>query len=173
MIFVKRYQHHAAAWGVFAAWIQMLLYMERTPRFGVFIHLLRKVSKTILNLFLSYSSLLVAFTLTFYLLFPSHYAFNNDLPSVFVKVNINFYMHGICIDIIFAIDVNNIVIFLLIFKTNANDKHTDSYFYILPTLSLCGVGNLDIGMVGQVAYIHSRSRLLCVGGYLTRASLSG
>ena len=85
---VKKYQHHAATWGVFATWIQMLLYMERTPRFGAYIHMLRKVSKTILNLFWAYLSLIAAFAFSFYLLFPSHHAFNNDIPTVFVKVSL-------------------------------------------------------------------------------------
>ena len=82
---VYRYQHHAAAWGMFATWIQMMLYMERTPQFGVYILLLRKVARTILNLFVAYSSLLTAFALTFYLIFPGHYAFDNGIAT-FVKV---------------------------------------------------------------------------------------
>ena len=85
---VKKYQHHAAAWGVFATWIQMFLYMERTPRFGAYIHMLFKVLKTILNLFVAYLFLIAAFAFSFYLLFPSHHAFNNDIPSVFVKVSL-------------------------------------------------------------------------------------
>ena len=84
---VYRYQHHTAAWGIFATWIQMLLYMERTPRFGLYIHLLRKVAGTVLSLLGAFLSLLIAFALTFYLLFPAHYPFDNDIPSVFVKVN--------------------------------------------------------------------------------------
>jgi hypothetical protein len=85
-VWVRRYQHHTAAWGVFATWIQMLLYMERTPKFGLYIHMLRKVARTVLNLLWAFLSLLIAFSLTFYLLFPAHYPFDNDIPSVFVKV---------------------------------------------------------------------------------------
>ena len=85
-VWVRKYQHHAAAWGVFATWIQMMLYMERTPQFGAYIHLLRKVARTILNLFVAYFSLITAFAVTFYLLFPSHYAFDNGIPAAFVKV---------------------------------------------------------------------------------------
>ena len=83
---VYKFQHHAAVWGIFATWIQMLVYMERTPRFGLYVHMFAKVAKTVLSLFWAFLSLLAAFAFTFYLLFPSNYAFDNDIPSVFVKV---------------------------------------------------------------------------------------
>ena len=83
---VQKYQHHAAVWGTFLTWIQMSLYMERLPKYGIYLLMLRKVAKTFLKLTWSYLSMLMAFGFTFYLIFPSQYYFQNDLPSVFVKV---------------------------------------------------------------------------------------
>ena len=85
------YQHHAAAWGVFSVWVQMLVIVGRTYQFGVYIILLKKVSVTVFKLILAYASLLIGFALTFYMLFPSHVDFNNDIPSIFVKVIIRSY----------------------------------------------------------------------------------
>ena len=107
---VYKFQHHAAVWGIFATWFQMLLYMERTPKFGLYIHMFRKVAKTVLRLFWAFLSLLAAFAFTFYLLFPSHYAFSNDLPSVFVKVRI-FIFENLAIEIFYTqekLPLNNI-----------------------------------------------------------------
>ena len=83
---VYKFQHHAAVWGIFATWYQLFLYMGRTPVFGLYINMFQRVAKTFLRLIWAFLSLLAAFTFTFYLLFPSHFAFDNDLPSVFVKV---------------------------------------------------------------------------------------
>ena len=85
-----KFQHHAAVWGIFMTWCQLFLYMGRTPTFGLFINMFRRVARTFLNLIWAFVSLLLAFTFTFYLLFPSHFAFDNDIPSVFVKVNMIF-----------------------------------------------------------------------------------
>ena len=83
---VYKFQHHAAVWGIFATWCQLFLYMGRIPVFGLYINMFIRVAKTFLRLIWAFLSLLAAFTFTFYLLFPSHFAFDNDLPSVFVKV---------------------------------------------------------------------------------------
>ena len=83
---VSKYQHHAAVWGCFTCWIQMSLYMERLPKFGIYLLMLRKVARTFMKLAWSYTSLIFAFGCAFYLVFPSQYYFQNDLPSVFVKV---------------------------------------------------------------------------------------
>ena len=85
-ITVYKFQHHAAVWGIFATWFQLFLYMGRTPTFGLYINMFIRVARTFLRLIWAFLSLLAAFTFTFYLLFPSHFAFDNDLPSVFVKV---------------------------------------------------------------------------------------
>ena len=84
---VRKFQHHAAVWGMFATWLQMSLYMERLPGYGIYLLMLRKVAKTFIKLFWAYLSLLAAFGFTFYLVFPSQYYFQNDIPSVFVKVS--------------------------------------------------------------------------------------
>ena len=91
---VSKYQHHAAVWGCFATWIQMSLYMERLPRYGIYLLMLRKVARTFMKLAWSYTSLIFAFGCAFYLVFPSQYYFQNDLPSVFVKV---FKMNQYCL----------------------------------------------------------------------------
>ena len=80
------YQYHAAAWGTAATWIEMMFLMGKTPQFGVYIEMIRKVTRSILHLFIAYGFIFVAFTTSFYLLFPSHFEYQSNLPTAMTKV---------------------------------------------------------------------------------------
>jgi len=60
--------------------------MQNTPKFGLYIEMLVKVLITFINFVLAYVFLLLAFTISFYILFPDYPAFDVNLLAAFVKV---------------------------------------------------------------------------------------
>ncbi|XP_040577124.1 uncharacterized protein [Lepeophtheirus salmonis] len=85
-IVLSAWQYHAAGFGVFSTWLFLMFLIGKVPRFGKYVEMFKTVSKTFLDFLIAYVFLFVAFVLTFYLLIPSHVAFNGSLPAAFVKV---------------------------------------------------------------------------------------
>ena len=85
-IYLKRYQYHAAGIGVALTWLMQMYFLAKVPRFGKYIEMFTNVSMTFLNLLFAFVFFLIAFTLSFYILFPGYDAFDTTLPAVFVKV---------------------------------------------------------------------------------------
>ena len=83
---LERYQYHVAALGVFVTWLYQTILMQNTPKFGLYIEMLVKVLITFINFVLAYVFLLLAFTISFYILFPDYPAFDVNLLAAFVKV---------------------------------------------------------------------------------------
>jgi hypothetical protein len=83
---LERYQYHMAALGVFFTWLYQTILMKNTPKFGLYIEMLVKVLITFINFVLAYVFLLLAFAISFYILFPDYPAFDHNLLAAFVKV---------------------------------------------------------------------------------------
>ena len=58
----------------------------KVPRFGKYVEMFKNVSKTFLNFFIAYIFLFISFAVSFFILFPTHAAFNEVLPAALVKV---------------------------------------------------------------------------------------
>ena len=86
-ITLMRYQYHVACFGVFFTWLYQTILMQKTPKFGLYIEMLFKVSQTFLNFVMAYSFLLSAFAISFYILFPGAPSFDNNIFSAFIKVS--------------------------------------------------------------------------------------
>ena len=89
VITLSRYQYEMAAMGVFSTWLLQTVLMQNTPTVGLYIEMLKKVSRTFISFFLAYSFLFSAFALSFYILYPGYDAFDTVLPAVMVKVRKN------------------------------------------------------------------------------------
>ena len=85
---LNRYQYHSAGIGVAMTWLMQMYFLAKVPRFGKCIEMFMSVSLTFLNLLFAFASFLIAFALSFYILFPSYDAFDTVLPAVMVKLGL-------------------------------------------------------------------------------------
>ena len=84
---VSRWQHHAAAVGVFLVWGELMLMVGRLPTFGIYVQMFTTVAKNFFKFLAAYFCLLVAFALSFCVLFPNYQSFNVQAVSALVKVS--------------------------------------------------------------------------------------
>lgn len=75
------WQHHIAALGIFFTWLELMMLVGRFPMFGLYIQMLTKVAANFVKFLLAYSCLLIAFALSFTLLFPQYPAFRSVILS--------------------------------------------------------------------------------------------
>ena len=81
---IERWQHHAAAIGVFLVWGELMLMIGRLPTFGIYVQMFTTVAKNFSKFLAAYFCLLVAFALSFCVLFPNYQSFNVDNPAAAV-----------------------------------------------------------------------------------------
>lgn len=67
---------------IFLGWSNCLLYLQRVPMFRLYIVMFLKVAFTIVKLLFVFSIIILAFALTFYLLFIRQTSFRNPLASL-------------------------------------------------------------------------------------------
>ncbi len=80
---IDRWQHHAAAIGTFLVWGELMLMIGRLPTFGIYVQMFTTVAKNFSKFLAAYFCLLVAFALSFSVLFPNYQSFNvNPGPAV-------------------------------------------------------------------------------------------
>ena len=82
---VQRWQHHAAAVGVFLVWGELMLMVGRLPTFSIYVQMFTTVAKNFFKFLTAYFCLLVAFALSFCVLFPNYKSFNSNAISAVVK----------------------------------------------------------------------------------------
>ena len=82
---VARWQHHAAAVGVFLVWGELMLMVGRLPTFGIYVQMFTTVARNFFRFLAAYFCLLVAFALSFCVLFPNYQSFNTHAVSALVK----------------------------------------------------------------------------------------
>ena len=90
-ISLQLYQYHVIVYGVFLAWLDMMLLWGKATKVGLYVKLLIKVATTFTSSIYAYLPLFIAFTLSFYILFPNM-KFAENLPFVILKVRL-------CIDL--------------------------------------------------------------------------
>ena len=83
---LKRWQFSVNGFGIFFTWILQMFHMGRTPKYGLYIEVFKKVSKTFLNFFLTFIFLFVGFLGAFLVLFPANRGFEELSPLTFVKI---------------------------------------------------------------------------------------
>lgn len=82
---VANWQHHVAAIGIFLAWLELMMIVGRFPIFGLYIQMFTTVSVNFVKFVVAYFCLLMAFALSFGVLFTNYKSFN-DLKWVIIKV---------------------------------------------------------------------------------------
>ena len=82
---MSRWQHHAAAIGVFLVWGELMLMVGRLPTFGIYVQMFTTVAKNFFKFLAAYFCLLIAFALSFAVLFPNYQSFNVYPPAAVVK----------------------------------------------------------------------------------------
>ena len=92
---LSRYQYHSAGIGVAMTWLLQMYFLAKVPNFGKYIEMFTSVSQTVLNLLVAFVFFLIAFGLSFYILFPSYDAFDTVLPAVMVKVRFDSIQHEV------------------------------------------------------------------------------
>ena len=63
-----------------------MLLLGKTPKYGAYVEMIRKVTRSIMRLLVSYFFIFVAFATSFYLLFPSHFEYQSNLVMALTKV---------------------------------------------------------------------------------------
>ena len=81
---ITTWQYHVAAIGIFITWIINMLMVGKIPRFGKYVQMLKTVGSNFFSFFVAYSSLVMAFALSFNVLFPAEESFGFFLTS-FIK----------------------------------------------------------------------------------------
>ena len=82
---IQPWQHHAAAVGIFLVWGELMLMIGRLPTFGIYVQMFTTVAKNFSKFLAAYFCLLVAFALSFCVLFPNYLSFNVPVPAAIVK----------------------------------------------------------------------------------------
>jgi ankyrin repeat protein len=82
---VDNWQHHVAAIGIFLAWLELMMIVGRFPIFGLYIQMFTTVSVNFVKFVAAYFCLLLAFALSFGVLFANYKSFS-DLKWVIIKV---------------------------------------------------------------------------------------
>lgn len=76
---VRTWQHHVAAIGIFLTWLELMMIVGRFPMFGLYIQMFTTVAVNFSKFLLAYSCLLIAFGLSFGVLFANYKSFKNLL----------------------------------------------------------------------------------------------
>jgi len=79
------WQFHVAAVGCFLTWLQMMFYIGKLPRFGKYVQMFRAVAIGVLHFMIAYSPLIIAFAVSFMIMFPNAEAFSM-FPYAIIKV---------------------------------------------------------------------------------------
>lgn len=79
------WQDHIAAVGIFLSWLELMLLIGRFPMFGLYIQMFTTVAWNFAKFLLAYSCLLIAFTLSFTILFHNYKALAEVGPG-FMKI---------------------------------------------------------------------------------------
>jgi len=74
---VPPWQHHVAAVGIFLTWLELMMIVGRFPMFGLYVQMFTTVAINFSKFLLAYCCLLVAFGLSFGVLFANYPAFEN------------------------------------------------------------------------------------------------
>ncbi|XP_055381266.1 transient receptor potential channel pyrexia isoform X2 [Condylostylus longicornis] len=82
---VPKWQFHIAAIIIFLVWLELMMLVGRFPIFGLYIQMFTKVAVNFGKFLLAYCCLLIAFALSFSVLFSRYKAFKS-IPWSFLKV---------------------------------------------------------------------------------------
>ncbi|XP_077300169.1 transient receptor potential channel pyrexia-like [Arctopsyche grandis] len=74
---VHDWQHHIAAISIFLAWLELMIIVGRFPMFGLYVQMFTTVAVNFSKFLMAYSCLLIAFGLSFGVLFANYPSFNN------------------------------------------------------------------------------------------------
>ena len=81
---LDNWQYHVNGIALFSTWVVQMLLIGKMPKYGLYVEIFRRVTKTFMNFFVAFFFLFVAFTLSFVAFFDTG-AFNH--PSVVFKVS--------------------------------------------------------------------------------------
>lgn len=77
------WQQHSAAIVIFLVWLELMMLVGRFPIFGLYVQMFTKVAVNFAKFLMAYICLIVAFALSFCVLFPSYKPFN--MPFTILK----------------------------------------------------------------------------------------
>ncbi|XP_038123030.1 transient receptor potential channel pyrexia isoform X1 [Culex quinquefasciatus] len=79
---VPIWQHHVAAIVIFLAWLELMMLVGRFPVFGLYVQMFTTVAVNFSKFLMAYCCLLIAFGLSFCVLFPNYIAFKQILRGL-------------------------------------------------------------------------------------------
>jgi hypothetical protein len=77
----KPWQSHVAAIGIMTTWVINMIHVGKIPKFGIYVQMLLAVGSNLFNFLVAFYSLVIAFALSFVVLFPSQASLNNFLTA--------------------------------------------------------------------------------------------
>ncbi|XP_046578884.1 transient receptor potential cation channel subfamily A member 1 homolog isoform X2 [Haliotis rubra] len=81
------WQWSLGAVSVFLAWMVLVLFIQKFPRFGIYVVMFTEILTTVAQFFVVFFLFIVAFSLGFYTLFQNQIAFQN-VPSAMIKTGV-------------------------------------------------------------------------------------
>lgn len=81
------WQWHLGAIAVFLAWIDLVLFIQKFPRFGIYVVMFTDILFTFSQFFVVFFLFVIAFAISFYALFQNQVPFNS-VPKSFIKTSV-------------------------------------------------------------------------------------
>ncbi|CAG0913878.1 unnamed protein product [Notodromas monacha] len=76
------WKYHVATWTTFLAWVELMFLIGRFPSYGLYIQMFIIVLKDFSQFFMAYSAIILAFSMSFSVIFPRHALFGNPWESI-------------------------------------------------------------------------------------------
>ena len=165
-------QYHVAAIGIFITWIINMLMVGKIPTLGKYVQMLKTVGSNFFSFFVAYSSLVMAFALSFHVLFPAEESFGFFLTS-FIKTivmmtgelgyNSLYYPEELELNMTLADNASGIVHGEILQETRSMLFPLTPHLLLALFLALVSIVimNLLFGIaVSDVQDIHKKSKLL-------------
>ncbi|XP_017463328.1 PREDICTED: LOW QUALITY PROTEIN: transient receptor potential channel pyrexia-like, partial [Rhagoletis zephyria] len=114
LLAVPMWQHHVAAIVVLLVWLELMMLVGRFPIFGVYVQMFTKVAGNFCKFLLAYICLLIAFCLSFSVLFNDYPPFENITWSLLKAITMMSGELFLCFVLLVTVILTNLMVGLAV-----------------------------------------------------------